>query len=140
MSTDICLPRVSPDDAAVTLIKWHVAVGSRITPGDVLAEIESDKAVVELEAEDAGVITEIRVPEGSDDVHADQVLAVLDEAATDGEEVLAQLPAAVDSSVPVESAAPRVDSIPGDVPAGAFQQAQAVPGDGASPLATASFR
>ncbi len=140
MSTDICLPRVSPDDAAVTLIKWHVAVGSRITPGDVLAEIESDKAVVELEAEDAGVITEIRVPEGSDDVHADQVLAVLDEAATDGEEVLAQLPTAVDLSVPVENPAPGVDSIPGDAPAGAIQQAEADPGNGASPLAARMAR
>ncbi len=80
MSTDICLPRVSPDDAAVTLVKWHVGVGTSIKPGDVIAEIESDKAVVELEAEEAGIITEIRVPEGSDDVHADQVLAVLDDA------------------------------------------------------------
>ena len=78
MSTDICLPRVSPDDAAVTLVKWHVGVGSRVEPGHVIAEIESDKAVVELEAEEAGIITEIRVPEGSDDVHANQVLAVLD--------------------------------------------------------------
>ena len=82
MSTDIRLPSVSPDDAAVTLVKWHVAVGSRVAPGDVLAEIESDKAVVELESEDAGVITEICVAEGNDDVHADQILAVLDEAAT----------------------------------------------------------
>lgn len=80
MSTDICLPRVSPDDAAVTLAKWHVKVGSRVSPGDVIAEIESDKAIVELEAEEAGVITEIRVAEGSNDVRADQVLAVLDEA------------------------------------------------------------
>ncbi len=46
MSTDICLPRVSPDDAAVTLVKWHVGVGSSVKPGDVIAEIESDKAVV----------------------------------------------------------------------------------------------
>lgn len=81
MSTDIRLPSVSPDDAAVTLIKWHVQVGSSVAPGDVIAEIESDKAVVELEAEDGGVITEIRVPEGSDDVRANQVLAVLDERA-----------------------------------------------------------
>jgi len=79
MSTDIRLPRVSTDDAAVTLVKWHVEVGSRVAPGDVLAEIESDKAVVELEAEDAGVITEIRVAEGNDDVHAEQILAVLDD-------------------------------------------------------------
>jgi pyruvate dehydrogenase E2 component (dihydrolipoamide acetyltransferase) len=81
MSTDICLPRVSPDDTAVTLVKWHVAVGSSVVPGDVIAEIESDKAVVELEAELSGVITAILVPEGSDEVRADQVLAVLDESA-----------------------------------------------------------
>ena len=68
MSTEICLPRVSPDDAAVTLVKWHVAVGSKVAPGDVIAEIESDKAVVELEAEEGGIVTEILVPEGSDDV------------------------------------------------------------------------
>jgi len=73
MSTDICLPRVSPDDAAVTLVKWHVTVGSSVKPGDVIAEIESDKAVVELEAEESGIITEIRVPEGSDDVVTDSV-------------------------------------------------------------------
>jgi pyruvate dehydrogenase E2 component (dihydrolipoamide acetyltransferase) len=85
MSTDICLPRVSPDDAAVTLLKWHVDVGSRVTPGDVIAEIESDKAIVELEAEEAGIVTEIRVPEGSDDVHADQVLAVLDASTQDAD-------------------------------------------------------
>ena len=78
MSTEICLPRVSPDDAAVTLVKWHVAVGSKVAPGDVIAEIESDKAVVELEAEEGGIVTEILVPEGSDDVRAEQVLAVLD--------------------------------------------------------------
>ena len=94
MSTDIRLPRVSPDDAAVTLIKWHVAVGSRISPGDVLAEIESDKAVVELEAEEAGVITELCVAEGSDDVHAEQILAVLDETANESEQTTPETPVA----------------------------------------------
>ena len=94
MSTDIRLPRVSPDDAAVTLIKWHVAVGSRVSPGDVLAEIESDKAMVELEAEDAGVITALCVAEGSDDVHAEQILAVLDETASESEQTTPETPAA----------------------------------------------
>ena len=94
MSTDIRLPRVSPDDAAVTLIKWHVAVGSRVSPGDVLAEIESDKAMVELEAEEAGVITELCVAEGSDDVHAEQILAVLDETASASEQTTSETPAA----------------------------------------------
>jgi pyruvate dehydrogenase E2 component (dihydrolipoamide acetyltransferase) len=92
MSTEICLPRVSPDDAAVTLVKWHVAVGSRIQSGDVIAEIESDKAVVELQAEEAGVVIEIRVPEGSDDVRAEQVLALIDETAQAPAETLESNP------------------------------------------------
>lgn len=124
MSTDICLPRVSPDDAAVTLIKWHVAVGSRIEPGEVIAEIESDKAVVELEAEAGGVITEILVPEGSDDVHAEQVLAVLDETGAD----FAQPSPAVGAN----SLLQRADSAP--------RSGKANAGNGASPLAARMAR
>lgn len=121
MSTEICLPRVSPDDAAVTLVKWHVAVGSRIRAGDVIAEIESDKAVVELEAEEAGVITELRVAEGSDDVRAEQVLAVLDDVGPDSE-----LPSA---SRPTPQSTPPAPS-----------PEKPDPGNGASPLATRMAR
>lgn len=122
MTTDIRLPRVSPDDAAVTLIKWHVGVGTSVSPGDVIAEIESDKAVVELEAEDAGVISEIRVPEGSDDVHADQVLAVLDETgeqsaeATPAETLHAEAPHAETSPDNTSPAAGASLQSPGDDP------------------------
>ncbi len=123
MSTDICLPRVSSDDAAVTLVKWHVTVGSSVVPGDVIAEIESDKAVVELEAELSGVITEILVPEGSDEVRAEQVLAVLDES-----------PDA--QPAPRE---PRASAAPGDVGEAGTATVREVPA-AASPQATEKAR
>jgi pyruvate dehydrogenase E2 component (dihydrolipoamide acetyltransferase) len=149
MSTDICLPRVSPDDAAVTLVKWHVAVGSSVKPGDVIAEIESDKAVVELESEQAGVITEIRVPEGSDDVHADRVLAVLDEPSPALDDATDQ----AGQATPAAGARPlaRVDELASeeapnaraayeDSRVGSLLQQDVDAGDGASPLAARMAR
>jgi pyruvate dehydrogenase E2 component (dihydrolipoamide acetyltransferase) len=156
MSTEICLPRVSADDAAVTLVKWHVAVGSRIRSGDVIAEIESDKAVVELEAEVAGVVTEIRIPEGSNDVHADQVLAVVD--STGAESAQAEHSASRPSSSPNSAAAGARslanNAAPSDKPpkndprAGALLQEQSAarearpstPGNGISALAARMAR
>ena len=166
MSTDICLPRVSTDDAAVTLVKWHVAVGSRVAPGDVLAEIESDKAMVELEAEDAGVITEIRVAEGDDDVHAEQILAVLDDTdanadagASTGtgvdtvsdtgtnavpEQAAAETPAATPpmtvARAPADDGPPKEDSTHTPSRPGALPALATDPGNGASPLAARMAR
>jgi len=133
VSTDIVLPQVSPDDAAVTLVKWHVGVGSRVAPGDVLAEIESDKAIVELEAEQAGVITEIRVAEGSDDVRADQVIAVIDAGgstagAPDSDDVT--------EGTPTKDATHRANETPGPATAGAPQRASETPDE--TPPARAS--
>lgn len=149
MSTDICLPRVSPDDAAVTLVKWHVAVGTSIKPGDVIAEIESDKAVVELEAEESGIITEIRVPEGSDDVHADQVLAVIDEsspALDDATDQAGQATPAADApplagvDVLASEEAPNARTTHEDARVGSLPQQDVDTGDGASPLAARMAR
>ena len=149
MSTDICLPRVSPDDAAVTLVKWHVAVGSSVKPGDVIAEIESDKAVVELESEQAGVITEIRVPEGSDDVHADQVLAVLDESSPALDDATDQAGQATPAAgarplarvdVLASEEAPNARAACEDSRVGSLLQQDVDAGDGASPLAARMAR
>ena len=49
----------------VDLLKWHVSAGSNVVPGQVLAEIESEKTTIEIEAEVAGTVEEICVPEGS---------------------------------------------------------------------------
>jgi pyruvate dehydrogenase E2 component (dihydrolipoamide acetyltransferase) len=151
MSTDICLPRVSPDDAPVTLVKWHVAVGGRVNAGDVIAEIESDKAVVELEAEQGGIISEIRVPEGSDDVHADQVLAVIE--ATDAAQTSKTRPVGA-SSLANEAANSTEDSrdnrpakrksaapgSPGDSRASSLLQGEDSAANDASTLATRMAR
>ncbi len=158
MSTDICLPRVSPDDAAVTLVKWHVTVGSSVKPGDVIAEIESDKAVVELEAEQAGIITAICVPEGNDDVHADQVLAVIDDATEESDHTSPAVDES-DQTAPAVGASPlrglhslANDAVPKARAVSEDSRASAIPegdsllqgdvdgGDGASPLAARMAR
>lgn len=62
-----------------TLARWLKGVGDRIGVGDIVAEIETDKASMQVESPYEGVLVEIRVPEGSAGVEADTVLAVLAE-------------------------------------------------------------
>ncbi len=77
MSVNIEMPKLSDTMTEGTLIKWHKQVGDEIEIGDILAEIETDKATMEMEAFDEGTITEIRVKEG-DKAEIGGVLAVLD--------------------------------------------------------------
>ncbi|WP_431523494.1 biotin/lipoyl-containing protein [Mesorhizobium captivum] len=62
---DVRIPKMGAATVEVDLTKWHVAAGSNVVPGQVLAEIESEKTTIEIEAEVAGVVEEICVPEGS---------------------------------------------------------------------------
>ena len=64
--TDILMPALSPTMEEGTLAKWHVKVGDTVKSGDVIAEIETDKATMEVEAVDEGVVEEILVPEGTE--------------------------------------------------------------------------
>ncbi|HEX7943783.1 MAG TPA: biotin/lipoyl-containing protein, partial [Phenylobacterium sp.] len=84
--TDILMPALSPTMEEGTLAKWHVKVGDKISSGDVIAEIETDKATMEVEAVDEGTIAKILVPEGTQDVPVNNIIAVL---AGDGEDVKA---------------------------------------------------
>jgi pyruvate dehydrogenase E2 component (dihydrolipoamide acetyltransferase) len=77
MSTQITMPALSPTMEEGNLAKWHVKVGDTIEPGQVIAEIETDKATMEVEAVDEGVIAEILVPEGSQGVKVNTPIAVL---------------------------------------------------------------
>ena len=77
MAIDITMPALSPTMETGTLAKWHVKVGDAVKPGDVIAEIETDKATMEVEAVDEGVVTEILVPEGSEEVKVNAVIARL---------------------------------------------------------------
>ena len=86
MPTDILMPALSPTMEEGTLAKWHVREGDTVQTGDVIAEIETDKATMEVEAIEDGVIQSILVAEGTEHVPVNQPIAVLqledDEALT----------------------------------------------------------
>ena len=77
MSTDILMPALSPTMEEGTLAKWHVKVGDTVKSGDVIAEIETDKATMEVEAVDEGVVEAIVVPEGTEAVKVNATIARL---------------------------------------------------------------
>jgi len=86
MPIDIRMPALSPTMEKGNLAKWLKKEGDTVRSGDVIAEIETDKATMEVEAVDEGTLAKILVPEGTADVPVNQVIAVL---AGDGEDVKA---------------------------------------------------
>ncbi|WP_039019181.1 pyruvate dehydrogenase complex dihydrolipoamide acetyltransferase [Halocynthiibacter namhaensis] len=96
MPTEILMPALSPTMEEGTLAKWLVNEGDTVQSGDLLAEIETDKATMEFEAVDEGVIGKIMIPSGTENVAVNTVIAVLLE---DGE-------SASDITAPSKSAAP----------------------------------
>ena len=84
MPIEILMPALSPTMEKGNLAKWLKKEGDKVAPGDVIAEIETDKATMEVEAIDEGTLAKILVPEGSQDVPVNQLIAVL---AADGEDV-----------------------------------------------------
>src|ERR1700752_1990368 len=84
MSIDVLMPALSPTMEEGALAKWHVKPGDKVVAGDVIAEIETDKATMEVEAVDEGTLAKIVVPAGSEGVKVNAVIAVL---AVDGEDV-----------------------------------------------------
>src|SRR5215510_8766101 len=84
MSVQVLMPALSPTMTEGKLSKWLKAKGDAVKAGDVLAEIETDKATMEVEAVDEGVLDQILVPEGTENVAVNTPIAVLrgdDEAA-----------------------------------------------------------
>jgi pyruvate dehydrogenase E2 component (dihydrolipoamide acetyltransferase) len=110
MPTELKMPALSPTMEEGTLAKWLVKVGDVVKSGDLLAEIETDKATMEFEAVDEGTITQILVAEGTDGVKVGAPIAIL---AAEGEDTsAAPAPAAK-----AESPAPKqVDAAPASAP------------------------
>ena len=77
MPPDILMPALSPTMEEGKLAKWHVKEGDRVRPGDILAEIETDKATMEFEAVDEGTIEKLLVPEGAEGVKINAPIARL---------------------------------------------------------------
>ncbi|MCK5040993.1 MAG: pyruvate dehydrogenase complex dihydrolipoamide acetyltransferase, partial [Sphingomonadales bacterium] len=86
MTIDIQMPALSPTMESGTLAKWHVKVGDAVTSGDILCEIETDKATMEVETIDDGVVGKLLVADGTEEVPVGAVIAVLLE---DGEDASA---------------------------------------------------
>ncbi|PUB13116.1 pyruvate dehydrogenase complex dihydrolipoamide acetyltransferase [Yoonia sediminilitoris] len=97
MPTEILMPALSPTMEEGTLAKWHVKEGDTVSSGDIMAEIETDKATMEFEAVDEGVMGKILIAEGTEGVKVNDVIAVLleeGESADDIGETSAPAPAA----------------------------------------------
>ena len=77
MSIEVLMPALSPTMEEGTLAKWHVKPGDTVKSGDVIAEIETDKATMEVEAVDEGVVDELLVPEGTEEVKVNTPIARL---------------------------------------------------------------
>jgi pyruvate dehydrogenase E1 component beta subunit len=117
MATQILMPALSPTMEEGTLAKWLVKEGDAVSSGQILAEIETDKATMEFEAVDEGTIGKILIPEGSEGVKVNTPIAVLLE---DGEDASAVESAA--SSAPAETVAE-----PQEAPAAAMAAQPAAP-------------
>ena len=100
MPIEIKMPALSPTMEEGTLAKWLVKVGDKVSSGDIMAEIETDKATMEFEAVDEGVITAIAVAEGSEGVKVGTVIATL---ASDDEDA-GPAPAAKPAAAPAPAA------------------------------------
>ncbi len=84
MTTEILMPALSPTMEEGTLAKWLVKEGDTVSSGDILAEIETDKATMEFEAVDEGTIEKILVSEGSEGIKVNSPIAILID---DGEKI-----------------------------------------------------
>ena len=89
MSINITMPALSPTMEEGTLAKWLVKEGDAVKSGDIIAEIETDKATMEVEAVDEGKVAKIVVPEGTEGVKVNAVIAVLAEEGEDASSVKA---------------------------------------------------
>jgi len=99
MAIELKMPALSPTMEEGTLAKWLVKEGDKVASGDILAEIETDKATMEFEAVDEGTIAQILVPEGTDGVKVGAAIAML---AEEGEDASAPRPAATPDARPKE--------------------------------------
>ena len=117
MAIDIQMPALSPTMEEGTLSKWLVKEGDEVTSGDILAEIETDKATMEVESIDEGIVGKIIVAAGTDNVKVGTViLQLLEDGETDA-----------DLNAPASSSAPSAPAEPVQAEAGASMASQAAP-------------
>ena len=134
MPIEVLMPALSPTMTEGTLSKWHVKAGDSVTSGQVIAEIETDKATMEVEAVEEGVVAGLLVAEGSEGVAVNRVIAVL---AEEGESASAALEKAASGSGAAASSAEAAPA-PRDAESAPVTAAAAPAGDAAGEQAAAA--
>ncbi|TYO85034.1 pyruvate dehydrogenase complex E1 component subunit beta [Oceanicella actignis] len=119
MAIQILMPALSPTMEEGTLAKWHVKEGDKVSAGDVIAEIETDKATMEFEAVDEGVVARILVPEGTEGVKVNEPIAILAEEGEDAAEAAAGAQAPAAEAPAAETAAAQAPAEPAAQPSAA---------------------
>jgi pyruvate dehydrogenase E2 component (dihydrolipoamide acetyltransferase) len=127
MPINITMPALSPTMEEGKLAKWHVKEGDSVSSGDVIAEIETDKATMEVEAVDEGKIGKIMVAEGSEGVKVNAVIAVLLQEGESADAAAAPAPVAekVEEKAPSEKAPSPGASAPTSPPKGEVKEGDA---------------
>ena len=105
MAVEILMPALSPTMEEGTLAKWLVKEGDTVSSGDVIAEIETDKATMEFEAVDEGVVLKIMIPEGTEGVKVNTPIAVIGEAGEEASSVSSEPSSAQAAPAPVSAPA-----------------------------------
>ena len=106
MPINITMPALSPTMEEGNLSKWLVKEGDKVSPGDVIAEIETDKATMEVEAVDEGIVAKLVVPAGTEGVKVNALIAVL---AAEGEDAGAAAKSG-GAAAPAKAEAPKAEA------------------------------
>ncbi|GFE49899.1 acetyltransferase component of pyruvate dehydrogenase complex [Roseobacter cerasinus] len=135
MPTEILMPALSPTMEEGTLAKWHVKEGDTVSSGDIMAEIETDKATMEFEAVDEGTIGKILVAEGSEGVKVNTAIAILLEDGESADDIAT--PSSAPEAAPAADAGNEAAPAASEAPAPASAAPKAADGTRifASPLA-----
>jgi len=121
MPTEILMPALSPTMEEGTLAKWLVKEGDRVASGDILAEIETDKATMEFEAVDEGVVGKILIAEGTEGVKVNTPIAIIGE---DGEDMSEAEATSAPAPAALNGSEGKVAEAPPPVPAAAKHAAE----------------
>jgi pyruvate dehydrogenase E2 component (dihydrolipoamide acetyltransferase) len=132
MPINILMPALSPTMEKGNLAKWLKKEGDTVKSGDVIAEIETDKATMEVEAVDEGILAKIVVPEGTADVPVNQLIALIAGEGEDPKSITAPT-----SGGAAPAPAPKAEAAPAAPAAAPEPQANTVPGDASAHMAYA---
>ncbi|PRW58316.1 Dihydrolipoyllysine-residue acetyltransferase component of pyruvate dehydrogenase mitochondrial [Chlorella sorokiniana] len=134
---DMPMPALSPTMSQGNIVSWKKKEGDQVAPGDILCEVETDKATIEWEAQEEGFLAKILMPEGSKDIPVGTTVALLVEDAGDVAAFANYSPGAGAAAAPKKPAAPKAEAAPAAAAAGSFPAHQVLAMPSLSPTMNA---